>query len=152
MNNRHQHPPSQHIEETEETRQIEEQLRRAAPSLRPQLRASILLRCQPAAPNARPAPRISGPGARVKWSLAGACALCVLQWLVVSHLDARSEAAIHGRPTSTLWARATLRGGSARAESDWPRALQRRALLLSALMNNSDSAALWPSSPAAQSS
>ncbi len=134
---------------------IEAQLRLALPSPRPELRERILLRCQAEAQSQRrPTARLSW---RSRWPVAAACAVFVLQWLVVSHLDARSEAAIHGRPPAPLWAQATLDGvagdaSSARAARDWPQALQRRAVLLSALMNNSDTPALWSASPTAQSS
>lgn len=158
MNNRHfPLPRAQDIED------IEESLRLAAPSPSPELRERILARCQGSARHARAArtarPR-SGAWRGVGWRVAGVAgvgALCVLQWLVVSHFDARSQAAIHGRPPASMWARATpntwpegddLPDDAAR---DWPQALQSRALLLSALMDNSD-AALWPAPPEAQSS
>jgi hypothetical protein len=148
MNNRRSSPSSQDIEEL---------LREAAPQLRPELREQILRRCQPEAQGQTPHKSFI-PRARLKWSIAAACLACATQWLVVSHLDARSEAVIHGSPPAPQWAltvapaRSSIRRSTSRTGRGWPLVLQDRALLLTALMSDSDSAPLWSLPANSQSS
>lgn len=150
MNNRHPLPLQNPSAED-----IEASLRQCAPALRPELRERVLARCQDSARSASSAASarpqrlaerlwhfaqqpLKVLGRPMGWRVASVCALCVLQWIVVSHFDARSEAAIHGGPPAPIWAAA--RRDLSQAERDWPQALQRRALLLSALMNNGEAA------------